>query len=321
MANSRHVEGSAMASYDEKCQSSEVEDELRRLRVFDLHCDTLDSLCMRDVEPFATQLSNTVGGDMVENDLALAAGRMAKAAPGGWTQCYAVWVPDDLSHTPYTPLEFYRHVTVENGSPIGHDLAVVDELAADGVKMLTLTWNGKNDIASGNDTADGMSDFGREAVRALEDHRIVVDVSHLNDAGFSDLLHVATRPFVASHSNSRAVCPHPRNLTDAQFGEIRDRGGLVGINYYRAFIADVPAGKDVTFDQLSRHIDHFLSLGGEKVLALGSDFDGSDTPAWLARCDDVPAFFSRVASRFGMDLARRMFYQNAQEFFERNEVR
>jgi membrane dipeptidase len=144
--------------------------------------------------------------------------------------------------------------------------------------MLTLTWNGKNDIASGNDTADGMSDFGREAVRALEDHRIVVDVSHLNDAGFADLLHVATRPFVASHSNSRAVCPHPRNLTDAQFGEIRDRGGLVGINYYRAFIADVPAGKDVTFDQLSRHIDHFLSLGGEKVLALGSDFDGSDTP-------------------------------------------
>ena len=358
MANSRHVEGSAMASYDEKCQSSEVEDELRRLRVFDLHCDTLDSLCMRDVEPFATQLSNTVGGDMVENDLALAAGRMAKAVPGGWTQCYAVWVPDDLSHTPYTPLEFYRHVrdyfkrqtaanscslariedarsaqtahawgsvaamlTVENGSPIGHDLAVVDELAADGVKMLTLTWNGKNDIASGNDTADGMSDFGREAVRALEDHRIVVDVSHLNDAGFSDLLHVATRPFVASHSNSRAVCPHPRNLTDAQFGEIRDRGGLVGINYYRAFIADVPAGKDVTFDQLSRHIDHFLSLGGEKVLALGSDFDGSDTPAWLSRCDDVPAFFSRVASRFGTDLARRMFYQNAQEFFERNEVR
>ena len=72
-----------MASYDEKCQSSEVEDELRRLRVFDLHCDTLDSLCMRDVEPFATQLSNTVGGDMVENDLALAAGRMAKAVPGG----------------------------------------------------------------------------------------------------------------------------------------------------------------------------------------------------------------------------------------------
>lgn len=358
MANSRHVEGSAMASYDEKCQSPEVEDELRRLRVFDLHCDTLDSLCMRDVEPFAMQLSNTVGGDMVENDLALAAGRMAKAAPGGWTQCYAVWVPDDLSHTPYTPLEFYRHVrdyfkrqtaanscslartedarsaqtahawgsvaamfTVENGSPIGHDLAVVDELAADGVKMLTLTWNGKNDIASGNDTADGMSDFGREAVRALEDHRIVVDVSHLNDAGFADLLHVATRPFVASHSNSRAVCPHPRNLTDAQFGEIRDRGGLVGINYYRAFIADVPAGKDVTFDQLSRHIDHFLSLGGEKVLALGSDFDGSDTPSWLARCDDVPAFFSRVASRFGMDIARRMFYQNAQEFFERNEVR
>lgn len=219
-----------MASLDEKCQSPEVEDELRRLRVFDLHCDTLDSLCMRDVEPFATQLANTVDGDMVENDLALAAGRMAKAAPGGWTQCYAVWVPDDLSHTPFTPLEFYRHVrdyfrrqtaanscslartedarsaqtahawgsvaamlTVENGSPIGRDLAVVDELAADGVKMLTLTWNGKNDIASGNDTADGMSDFGREVVRALEDRRIVVDVSHLNDVGFADLLRVATR--------------------------------------------------------------------------------------------------------------------------------
>lgn len=320
------------------------------LRVFDLHCDTLDALAMSDTGPYA-DLGVAKGGTLGHNGLQLSADRLGGMA---WCQCLAIWVPDDLHGM--TAHQWYRTVadwfladaqgepqsvtrvtdaskieaslapghltgmlTVENGSPIGHDLGVIEEFARDGVKMVTLTWNGKNSIASGNVTTDGLSSFGREVVRSLEDHRIVVDVSHLNDHGFADLLKVATRPFVASHSNSRAVCDHPRNLTDDEFRAIRDMGGLVGINYFRQFIAtrNAPADGEVTFDELSAHIQHFLDLGGEQVLALGSDFDGSTVPAWLDGCQHVPAFHDRVVERFGQDVADRMFFQNAHEFFLR----
>ena len=343
------------------------------LRVFDLHCDTLDALAMNDTGPYA-DLGIANGGTLGHSGLQLSGDRLAGMA---WCQCLAIWVPDDLRGI--TAHQWYRKVagwfladvqsepqnvtrvtdaaqieaslapghltgmlTVENGSPIGHDLGVIDEFARDGVRMVTLTWNGKNSIASGNVTTDGLSGFGREVVRSLEEHRIVVDVSHLNDHGFADLLGVATRPFVASHSNSRAVCDHPRNLTDDQFRAIRDMGGLVGINYFRQFITtrdapadgevtfdelsahiefittrDAPADGEVTFDELSAHIEHFLNLGGERVLALGSDFDGSTVPTWLDGCQHVPAFHDRVAGRFGQKVADRMFFQNAHEFFLR----
>lgn len=342
--------------YDDNHLEQKYADDLRKLKIFDLHCDTLDALCMQDVEPFKSQLTVGAGGDVAHNDLALAIDRMTKAAPGGWTQCYAVWVPDDLQHTPYTPLEFYRHVrdyfkaqsvqnscslaattdtrsaalshawgsvaallTVENASPLGTDLGVVEEFAADGVKMVTLTWNGQNSLGSGNTTLEGLSSFGKQAIHAFEKNKIIVDVSHLNDAGFRDVLDVAQRPFVATHSNSRVICGHPRNLTDEQFIEIRDRGGLVGITYCPSFIADAPQGKEVSFDQLSFHIDHFLNLDGALTLALGSDFDGCDCPSWIHAAENIPAFYVAVAERFGKDIADRMFYQNAQDFFQKNE--
>ena len=104
---------------------------------------------------------------------------------------------------------------------------------------------------------------------------------------------VARRPFAASHSNARGVCAHPRNLTDDEFRAIVDAGGIVGINYYRAFISnrvkghEAPADGEVTFDELAAHVEHFLDLGGEGTIALGSDFDGSETPDWLDACEKV----------------------------------
>ena len=334
-------------------------------RVFDLHCDTLDALCMGDAGPFADQASRLApGDDLAHNGLQLATDRMRAVGP--WCQCLAVWVPDDLGGTGLSPHGFYERVssylrsqlaahpdelaqvrdarrlgealeggrvaailTVENASPLEDGIGVLDQMAADGVRMVTLTWNGPNCVGSGNDTDDGLSHFGVQAVRRMEELRIVVDVSHLNDVGFRDVLRASRRPFVASHSNSRAVCDQPRNLTDYEFEAIADRGGLVGINYYRSFVSprfpnasDVPgpARPDVTFDELSRHIDHFLGLGGEEVIALGSDFDGSETPSWLAGAEDLPAFRARVAARFGEDVAERMFFGNARSFFERNET-
>ena len=351
-------------------------------RIFDLHCDTIDLLAMRDFEPYASQgcrLGDPGFTDLARNRCAIDLERMADFS---WAQCFAIWVPDDYRDA--AAWDFYVRardwflaqcdlhddlvcrarnmgsvdaalasgrtaamLTIENGSPIGTDLGRIGQLAADGVKMVTLTWNGANPIGSGNLTQGGLTPFGAKAVRALEDAHIVVDVSHLNDAGFADLLGIARRPFVASHSNARAVCDHPRNLTDDQFRAIRDAGGLVGLNFYRSFItsrdirahATIGAGNglspaaavpgtaggidpalDVTPDELFAHVEHFLDLGGDDVLALGSDWDGSDVPVWLASCSCAGQLRHLFAQRFGDDLAEKVFFTNARDFFARIEA-
>ena len=327
------------------------------MRVFDLHCDTIDSLVYKGIGFFAEFLRNKQGGDLVSNDLQLAADRM----PCPWCQCYAVWVPDDLASLGLTAPEFYRgardwffaHVspegpvaqvrdardidatleagsvaallTIENGTPLA-TLDMVDEIAEDGVKMVTLTWNAANPIAHGSQSTGGLTGYGREVLRALEGRHIVADVSHLNDESFWDVARAARRPFAASHSNARSICGNERNLTDDQFRAIVDAGGIVGINYFRGFLSDratgfdAPADGEVTFDELAAHVEHFLDLGGEGAIALGSDFDGSETPEWLDACEKVPALYDRIADRFGQGLADRMFWTNAHEFFVRNET-
>ncbi len=327
------------------------------MRVFDLHCDTIDSLAFSSYGAFSEYVQGARGGDLVHNSIQLAANRM----PCPWCQCYAVWVPDNLDPFGMDALTFYRTardwfcahtapegpvtqvrdardveatleagrtaalLTIENGLPLSR-IELVDEAAADGVKMITLTWNAANPIASGSQATGGLTSYGREAVRAMEDRHIVVDVSHLNDESFWDVARAARRPFAASHSNARSVCGNPRNLTDDQFRAIRDSGGVVGINYFRGFISnrvtgfDAPPDGEVTFDELAAHVEHFLDLGGERAIALGSDFDGSETPDWLDACEKVAPFYSRIAERFGSDLADRMFWTNAQEFFVRNET-
>lgn len=336
------------------------------MRVFDLHCDTIDRLGMTRHPAYAPEApaDAPVGESLVSNHAALAAERMMGAGGAeAWCQCYAVWVPDRCD--PAGGVAFYRQardwfasqmrahpdrieqvrdgrladepgargrvgalLAIENGLALGTDLAMVDEVARDGVKMVTLTWNAPNPIGSGKLSHQGLTAFGRDVVRALEDRRIVVDVSHLNDEGFWELTKLVRRPFVASHSNARAVCGVPRNLTDDQFRAIRDAGGLVGINYYRGFVSPryigVPDGRlapdgDATFDELAAHIEHFLDLDGAATLALGSDFDGSDVPTWLDACEKVPALYRAVCDRFGVELADRMFYGNARAFFARNE--
>ena len=258
-----------------------------------------------------------VSGSLAHNGGALDFERMSHFA---WCQCFAIWLDDTTCASEAAALDFYRTsrdrfkdsiatcagatlqvrdvrdidaavadgktaalLTVENARMIG-DLSVVEEMAEDGVKMASLSWNGANQLASGNETHDSLSHLGRCAVRAFEDARIVVDVSHLNEQSFWDLASVARRPFVASHSNARGVCNVPRNLTDDQFRAIRDSGGLVGLNYYRAFLSSRNAfedGCEVTFDEVAAHVEHWLELDGGDTVSLGSDYDGGDVPAWL----------------------------------------
>lgn len=211
-------------------------------------------------------------------------------------------------------------LTVENGSALAGRLDRVEALARDGVRMMTLTWNGENEIGSGNATDHGLSPFGREAVREMERQGVILDVSHLNDRGLADLLDIAQKPFAASHSNARAVCGHKRNLTDDQIREMVRRGCLIGLNYYNAFLRE--DGQPASPDDLWRHAAHFLELGAERCLALGSDADGADLPPWL----DGPEPFAGLY-RFFLDRgltasqAEGILWRNALAFFQRNLVK
>lgn len=269
-----------------------------------------------------------------------------------WAQCFACFIPDELS--PEQAARFYRHVaayleaeirknasavalvsgadeirpalrsgrmaavrTIENARLFAADLGLVGRLAEQGVLMASLSWNAEGPLASGCDSHAGLTQLGARALAEMERAGMVLDVSHLNDESLADALALATRPVVASHSNSRAVCAHPRNLTDRQFLEIRDRGGLVGLNLCCGFLREGAGADDATFDDVAAHVEHWLDLGGEGVIALGADFDGATVPAFLDGARTLPSLQALLARRFGDEVCARLCSGNALAFFER----
>ncbi len=215
-----------------------------------------------------------------------------------------------LTHTDKT----VGMLAVEGGSVLGGDVSRIATLARHGVRYITLTWNGDNELGHGclsNDTS-GLTAVGKAAVRAMEREGIVVDISHLNASGFWDVEGCATRPYIATHSNAAAVTPHPRNLTDAQFDAICARGGLVGINLCRDFLGEQ------TFEAVERHLSHFLERGGENTVAFGCDFDGTDMPAaWhgMAVMEQIEEYLYR--KNYDSRLLYGLFFGNCYNFFTR----
>lgn len=157
-----------------------------------------------------------------------------------------------------------------------------------GVRMITLTWNYPNELGFPNinyrnrsqnpylaDITNGLTKTGRELIALMEKLGIIVDVSHLSDAGFYDVLECTKKPFVASHSNARSICKHARNLSDDMLKNIAKRGGCVGLNFYPPFLSHNP--KCETCDNISAvvtHAKHIKKVAGIDILSLGSDFDG-----------------------------------------------
>lgn len=185
----------------------------------------------------------------------------------------------------------------------------IDTLAAWGVRLMNPVWNHANILCGTNkeDTDRGLSRQGRDFIHRLEEKNISVDVSHISDPGFWDVVRTARRPVVASHSNSRALCPHPRNLTDDMFRALRDSGGIVGINLYRDFV-----GQSGSMEELVAHVDHFLSLDGEKALCIGGDLDGCDHLAGGVRgVQDVSRIYEALAQRgYSESLLEDIFWNN-----------
>ena len=207
-------------------------------------------------------------------------------------------------------------LTIEGGAALAGKLENIKKLRAVGVRMMTLTWNGENELGYGclATGSGGLKPFGRVALQEMEKNGVVADLSHASERLFYDVAETAGRPFIASHSNARRICNHPRNLTDAQFCIIRDRGGIVGINFCRSFLrADENAG----FADILSHTEHFLSLGGENTVCIGSDFDGTDMPDGIKGIADVEALYTYfLRHNYRETLLRKIFFENAAQFCE-----
>lgn len=170
-------------------------------------------------------------------------------------------------------------LSVEGGEPIGKSLPVLRVLYRLGVRCLGLVWNHRNLIGDGageQRARGGLTDFGVQVVEEMNRLGMIVDVSHLNERGFWDVIAVSTQPVIASHSNARKLCDHPRNLRDRQIRALAEHGGVICVNYYPPFLS--PDGK-ATIDTVIDHIDHIVQVGGISSVGLGSDFDGIDTVA------------------------------------------
>ena len=190
-------------------------------------------------------------------------------------------------------------LSLEGPEAIGCDPGQLEELRELGFLMTTLTWNFPNALAGSHGTDQGLTEQGKAFVRRAQELGIVIDVSHLSEKAFWDLIDITTAPIVASHSNSRTLCPHTRNLSDEQFKVICNLGGLVGLNLYAPFLNEKGSAD---FSDFKRHMDHFLDLGGEHHLAVGGDLDG---------CDCLPTGFTGVQS--WNDLGRWLMQQGVEE--------
>ncbi|MBE3582638.1 MAG: dipeptidase [Limnochordaceae bacterium] len=183
-------------------------------------------------------------------------------------------------------------LSLEGGEPLAGSLELLDLFFQLGIRLLGLTWNGRNELADGVEEAEaggGLTRLGRQVVQRMTKLGMVLDVSHLSNRGFWDALEVYSGPLIASHSNCRVICNHPRNLTDAQIQALAQHDGVMGINFLPAFLRPDAQQLPARIEDIVRHIDHIVDLVGPEHVGLGSDFDGiSKTPVELPDVSHLP---------------------------------
>ena len=307
-----------------------------RFPVFDLHCDTALALLGEDVNQAGSLASNKGHIDL---------NRAEKLA--GYCQCFACFTTPYMEQwhhiTPtlvfereiatiqreidknkkrisiaYTPEDVIANqekgkmsaiLTIEGPAGFGFDPELLESMFLAGFRISTLGWNESNPLTGSNQTGGGLTDLGKAYVRQAQSLGILVDVSHISDEGFWDIMKITQAPVIASHSNSRALCNHSRNLTDDMVCAIRDSGGVVGINQFADFLGQKP-----TLDTVCDHIFHFLELDPEgRHVALGGDLDGCEVLAeGFEGVQSYDALADRLIAR-GLDAAtvQNIYWNNA----------
>lgn len=310
--------------------------------VFDFHCDTALSLLGEDLNDAGSLGSNSGHIDL---------DRAEKL--GGYAQCFACFTTpfmeewngispvvvferelvtiqreiDANSHRirlAYTPEEIRKNqenglmsaiLTLEGTAGIGYQPEILEDLKAIGFRISSLGWNEKNPLTGSHKTGGGLTDQGRAYVRECQRLGILVDVSHISDEGFWDIMDITQAPVIATHSNSRSIYGASRNLTDEMFREICCTDGIAGYNMCAEFTGDNP-----TLDHVCDHILHFLELDPTgKHIALGGDLDGVDRmPQGFDGVQDYPKLADRLLER-GVDegTLRDIFWNNALGVMER----
>jgi len=300
------------------------------MRLFDLHCDTIWKVFHED-----SQLS--------KNDYHIDMNKMKIG--GSLAQFFAMYV--DLNETSHafktcndmidrfeeeinlnkstikagkTIRDIHENwdgvtgiITIEEGGVLEGYLDNLDHFYGRGVRSLTLTWNYENEIGYPNcDKAfqkKGLKPFGIEVVKRMNDLGMIVDVSHLSDGGFWDCIKYSSQPIIASHSNARSIHNSCRNLTDDMILALRDKGGLMGINFYSGFLgaSDISRVEDMV-----KHIKHIYDLAGIDVIAIGSDFDGIEGQLEIKDMSKINLLAEALIHEgFTQDQVEKIFYRNA----------
>lgn len=219
-------------------------------------------------------------------------------------------------------------LTLEEGGVVHDDLAYLRNYYRLGVRMITLNWNYSNGIGYPNfsvndpqhgfhtsDQVHGLTKFGIQYVQECEKLGIIIDVSHLSDAGFYDVLKYTTQPFVASHSNARTICDHARNMTDEMIRLLAQRGGVIGINFASDFLDEDDDMSRVS--SMVKHIQHIKKVGGIDCIGLGSDFDGIPQNLELKDASYMPILYQALKeAQFSEIEIEKIFYKNVLKVYQ-----
>jgi len=286
------------------------------MNFFDLHCDTISHSYNKN--------KNLSNGDLHVNFE-----KVLKFKK--YYSCFAIWIDDIFNEDESFKIfnNLYNHfdenkkyvndntniiLSLEGTKPIGDDLSRIKYLKEKGIKIITLTWNGRCRIGDGCcvENSQGLSDFGKNAVKEMQKNEIIVDVSHASEKLFYDVCEISSAPIIATHSNSKYIFNHVRNLSDDQFKIIVKNKGLVGINFCDKFLSDKTPGLDDVF----KHIDHFLSLSGENSVCFGTDFDGCDPIEDLNDVTKIDILYNYLLKKnYSESLVNKLFFDNAYNFF------
>lgn len=204
-------------------------------------------------------------------------------------------------------------LAIEEGAVLEGKIDKLQKFYDIGVRMMTLTWNHENEIGYPHNRPEfsqkGLKEFGVEVVHKMNKLGMIIDVSHLSDAGFYDVANLSKRPFIATHSNSRYIQNHTRNLNDDMIKVLANKGGVTGINFCSAFLGD---SKISTIKDMVRHIKHIRNVGGIDVVALGSDFDGIGCEVEIADVSEMGKLSVELEKEgFSIDEIEKIYYKNA----------
>ena len=207
-------------------------------------------------------------------------------------------------------------LTMEDGVAVQGDMNKLDYFHSLGVRALSLTWNYENCFGYPNSKdpeimQKGLKDFGKEAVKHMQEIGMLVDVSHLSDGGFYDVYKLSKVPFIATHSNARALCNHSRNMTDDMILKLHEKGGVMGINICPDFLDDTPGNKDSKISRLCDMIEHEKEIAGIEVCAIGTDIDGTHGNFEMkGPCDSNKLFDELIRRGFSTSDIEKIAYKN-----------